>query len=57
MAEETRKARFELDMVEVELDSLIKKRELTIKQLKLAEEGVPGAEWPGSQEIEDDEMS
>ena len=57
MAEEMRKAWFELDMVEVELDSLNKKRELTMKQLKLAEDGVPGAEWPGSQEIKDDEMS
>lgn len=40
-------------MTNVELDSLNKKRELTMRQLKLAEDGIPGAEWPGAQELED----
>lgn len=40
-------------MADLEVEAVGRKRELTIKQLTLAEAGIPGAEWPGSQELDD----
>ena len=50
---EVRKALWELEMADLEVESLSRKRELTVKQLTLAEASIPGAEWPGSQELDD----
>ena len=53
---ELRKALYELEMADFEVTAIERKRELTLKQLKLAEDGVPGAEWPGSQEFDEVEV-
>ena len=44
---------YELEMADLEVEAVNRKRELMMKRLKLAENGVPGAEWPGSRDFDD----